>query len=135
VTENRKLIKRFFNEVVNQGKLKVIDEIIHPDYVNYGFPIKAKGPEAMKAVMEIMSAGFPDLEITLDEVIEDGNTLATRGNWKGTHKGIFMNFPATGKLVNINYVDMWKVKDRRLWQNWVQMDFVGLLNQIGVLPH
>ena len=134
MSANKTLVKRFFDEIVNGRKLAVIDEIIHPEYINHGFPFPAKGPDAMRAITEMIVGAFPDMKITVQKVIEDGATVATCGYWEGAHKGPFMNIPATGKTVKVEYVDVWDIKDGKLFENWVQMDFVGLLQKIGAMP-
>jgi predicted SnoaL-like aldol condensation-catalyzing enzyme len=134
MSANKTLMKRFFGEVVNNRKFEVIDEIINADYINHGFPVPAGGPEAMKQISGMLVASFPDMKITLEQSIEEGDTIANRGYWTGTHKGDFMNVSASGKSVNVSFVDMWKVKDGKFSENWVQMDFIGLLQQIGALP-
>ncbi len=136
MSANKTIIKRFFNEVVNQRRINILDEIIHKDFVNHGFPIPAKGPEAMKQIANMMISAFPDLQITLEGVLEDAetNSVTTRGFWKGTHKGNFMDIPPTGKEVKVSYIDIWNTNNGKIHENWVQMDFVSLMQQIGVLP-
>jgi predicted ester cyclase len=77
---------------------------------------------------------FPDMRITVEEVIGEGEKVATRGTWSGTHKGSFMGVAATGKSVKIGYIDMWRFENGRAVENWVQMDMLGLMQQLGVVP-
>ena len=77
---------------------------------------------------------FPDMRITLDDVIGEGEKVATRGHWVGTHKGAFMGVPATGKAVNVKFMDMWRFENGKAVENWVQMDLLSLMQQLGVVP-
>ncbi|MEQ1913258.1 MAG: ester cyclase, partial [Vicinamibacterales bacterium] len=92
------------------------------------------GPEGMTAALDAFYAGFPDLQITLDAVLAEPDKGVTRGTATGTHQGSFMNVPGTGKTVRIPYIDMWVAYDGRFIENWVFMDMVGLLVQIGAMP-
>ena len=122
-----------FNEVMNQRKFSLIREFIADNYVNHGLP-GATGPEGMVRVIEGFFHGFPDMHIQVDQVIGDGDMVATRGEWTGTHSGEFMGIPATGKKVRVGYIDLWKMQNGKGVENWVQMDLVSMMQQLGVMP-
>jgi predicted ester cyclase len=126
---NKELVKRFFNEVLTQKKTGVIDEIFHPEFTHYSFPAN----QTMKDSVNIFVSGFPDLKANVEEVLGEGDTVSTRGYWTGSHKGEFMGIPATSKNVNVKYIDMWKIKDGKLYESWVQMDITGLMHQLGAI--
>src|SRR5437868_3369062 len=132
MSENKKLVNRLFNEALNERKLEIAEELIHKDYVNFSFPAGAKGPEAFKNIGGMFLSSFPDMKITVEDIMEEGDKLATHGYWEGTHRGDFQGISPTGKKVKVNYMDMWKVKDGKLHENWVQMDIAGLMHQLGV---
>ena len=124
-------LRRLLEEAVGGGKLDVVDELIAPDYVNHDFP-DAKGPEGFKQMVAMFRGAFPDLEFTVEEVIGEADRLASRGAWRGTHKGTFMGLPATGKQVTVPFIDIWRISDGKFAENWVQMDMLGLIRQLGV---
>ena len=132
--KNKALVHRVFEEGFNQNKASVIDELIAPNYVNYDFPAPAPGREGFKIVTSMFLAAFPDMHITLEEKIAEGDKVVTRGYFTGTHQSEFMGIAATGKQVNVKYIDIWRVKDGQLVENWVQMDLLGLMQQLGVAP-
>ena len=132
MSHNKKLLNSLFNEGLNQRKMEIADELFHPEYVNYSFPGQ-KGAEAFKNIGAMFLAAFPDMKITVEDIIEEGDKLATYGYWQGTHKGNFQGIDATGKSVKVNYLDVWKVKDGKLHENWVQMDIAGLMHQLGAI--
>ncbi len=127
---NKDIVLNFFNEVINGKKLSEIESFIHKDYTVHGFPVEAKGPEAMKQITGMMFSSFADIHVTMEGIIEENNSVGTHGYWTGSHNGEFMGIPATGKKVKVNFVEIWNIKDDKLHENWVQMDFTGLMKQL-----
>jgi predicted ester cyclase len=123
---NKAVIRRGFEEGINQGNLSVFDELVAPTYVNHTFPAPVTGPDAMKGAVQAFKTGFPDMQITLEDVLAEGDRVATRGYFNG--------IPATGKAIKVNYSDVWRLEDGKPVENWVQIDMMGLLQQLGVIP-
>jgi predicted ester cyclase len=132
--ENKNLVRRIFEEGINQNKPNVFDELIAPTYVNYNFPSPAAGVEGFKMVIGLFRTAFPDIQITLEEELAEGDKVSTRGYFTGTHTGDFQGIPATGKQVKVEYIDIWRVANGQLVENWVQMDQLGMMQQLGVIP-
>ncbi len=132
--QNKALVRRGFEEGINQGKLDYFDQVLAPTYVNHNMPAPGPGPEAFKQVLAMFLKAFPDMHITVEDVITEGDKVATRGTWRGTHKGDFMGIPATGKSVSVTYSDIWRFENGQAVENWVQMDMLGLMQQLGVAP-
>lgn len=132
--QNKALIRRGFEEGMNQHNLSVFDGLLAPNYVNHNMPAPAPGPEGMKQVLAMFLTAFPDFQVTIEDAIAEGDRVATRGTWRGTHKGDFMGIPATGKSVSVSYCDIWRFENGKAVENWVQMDMLGLMQQLGVAP-
>jgi steroid delta-isomerase-like uncharacterized protein len=132
VEENKALVRRGF-EAMQTGNLDWFDEILTPDFINYTFP-DARGPAGFKQVMGMFLTAFPDMTLTVEDVIGEGDKVATRGSFSGTHTGDFMGIPATGKSMQISYSDIWRIENGKAAENWVQMDMLGMLQQLGVAP-
>jgi steroid delta-isomerase-like uncharacterized protein len=132
--QNKATVRRIFEEIVNQGNLAVADELLTSDYVNYSFPAPAAGPEGLKQVIGMFRTAFPDIVVKLEDVIADGDRVSTRGRFEGTHRGDFMGIPATGKKVSVSYIDIWRMENGKGRENWVQMDLLGMMQQLGVVP-
>lgn len=132
--QNKSLIHRFFEEGINQDQPGIFDEIIAPSYVNYNLPAPAPGPEGLRQVVGMFKAGFPDLHTTVEAVIAEDDKVATRGYITGTQQGPFMNIPPTGKSIKVTYTDIWRIENGKAVENWVQMDMLGLMQQLGVIP-
>lgn len=132
--QNKKVIEKLFTEVMNGKKLNLIDEIIAPSYANHGIPNAKKGPAGFKEIIQQFFDAFPDMKVTRESTVAEGDIVATRGYWTGTNKGSFMGMPSTGKKVRVNYADFWKVQNGKCVENWVTMDMVGMMAQLGVAP-
>lgn len=130
--QNKNLIHRFFEAGINENKSDVFDEIIAPNYVNHNLPAPAPGPEGLRQVVGMFKEGFPDLHATVEAAVADDDRVATQGYITGTHNGPFMNIPPTGKSIHVNYIDIWRIENGKAVENWVQMDMLGLMQQLGV---
>ncbi len=131
---NQKIVERIFEEGFNQNRPSVWDELIAPTYVNHNFPVPTPGVAGFKMVVGMFQAAFPDLRIKLEDTFAAGDRVATRGYFTGTHQGEFNGIPATGKTVKVEYIDLWRLDNGQAVENWVQMDIVGLMQQLGVMP-
>jgi steroid delta-isomerase-like uncharacterized protein len=130
--ENEALVQRGF-ALVSAQDVAAFDTFIAPDYVNYAFP-QGRGPEGMRQVMGMFYTAFPDMNVTIEDMVAEGDKVASRGYFSGTHNGDFMGIPATGKTVKVTYSDVWRLKDGKAVENWVQLDMLGMMQQLGVAP-
>ncbi|MBV9278940.1 MAG: ester cyclase [Chloroflexi bacterium] len=128
------VVRHLFEEGLNQRNTAVFDEVLAPNYVNYDFPAPTPGPEGFKQVMAMFFHAFPDIHEVSEDVISEGDKVAVRGRFTGTHGGEFMGIPATGKQVRVSYIGMYPVENGQIVENWVQMDLLGMMQQLGVAP-
>jgi len=132
--QNKASVRRIFEEGLNQNKPGVFDELIAPSYVNHDLPAPVPGPEGFKMVIGLFLAAFPDMHATIEEALAEGDKVITRGYFTGTHKGDFQGIPPTGKQVNVKYIDIWRVENGKMVENWVRLDQLGMMQQLGVIP-
>jgi steroid delta-isomerase-like uncharacterized protein len=132
--ENKTVIRRVFEEAINQGKLEILPELLAPNCVNHDMPLPTPGPEGFRQLLQQFLTAFPDMQIRLDDVLGEGNKVVTRGVMTGTHRAAFMDIPATGKPVSIQYIDVWRLENGKAMENWVRLDLLGLLQQLGAIP-
>jgi steroid delta-isomerase-like uncharacterized protein len=135
---NEALAHRFHMDIFQQGNLAVADEIVTPDFVIHspGLPPQMqRGAEGVKQFAAAIRNAFPnDLRITHDDTISAGDKVVIRWSSTGTHNGVFMGIPPTGKPTTVTGIDIFRIaggKLGELWQNWDQL---GLLQQIGAIP-
>jgi len=97
-------------------------------------PMSTPGPEGLDQLVDMFFSAFPDMHIVVEDVVAEADKAASRGYFTGTHRGTFMNVPPTGKAIKAEFIDIWKAHNGRLIENWVQMDTLGILVQLGVVP-
>jgi predicted ester cyclase len=88
----------------------------------------------MRQVLGMFLQAFPDMHVELHHVLADGDLVCSHGTFTGTHEGEFMGVGASGKAVTVDYIDLWRVDDGKGVENWVRLDMLGLLQQIGAVP-
>lgn len=133
--EAARLENRFNMEVVGKHNPELLNEILGEDFISHHFPAPGKNNKmAFTEGMKGLFAGFPDLKITTVEQHEQGDKVYTYAYWEGTHTGIFMGVPPTNKKAHVEYMDIWRVRDGKIRENWVVMDIMGLMIQLGVIP-
>src|SRR5690349_18274546 len=103
--QNKKVIERLFSEGMNGRKFNVVDEVIASSFVNHGMPGSKTGPSGFRGILQQFLDAFPDMNIKLENIIAEGDMVATRGYWTGTNQGSFMGMPSTGKKVRVEFVD------------------------------
>ena len=133
--DNKALNRRFVEEVINQGNIEAIDELIDPGVVEHAAPPGVPtGREGAKQFFAIVRSAFPDLHHTIEDMIAEGDKVVMRSTWSGTHQGEFMGIPATGRRVRVSAIDISRVADGRIVEHWEQSDALGLMQQLGVIP-
>ena len=134
--ENKAVVRRAFEEVANEGDMTTVDEIIAPEFVRHdlaGGP-EAHGPEGVKRLIAGLRAGFPDLQVTIDDIFSDGEKVVVRFTTRGTHSGSFMGIAATGREATWNSVNIYRVSGGQIRETWQLADGLGLLRQLGAAP-
>lgn len=134
-TEQNKAIERQVFEELNKGNLGIIDELFAPEYVYHGpAGMEAKGPGGFKQIMMAARAGFPDWNMKIEDMMAEGDMVATRAIYSGTHKGEFMGIPPTGKHFTMAAHVMVRFVDGKEVEAWGIGDMVSMLQQLGVAP-
>lgn len=132
---NKALVRRLVDEVQNRGTIAAVDEIAAPTFVNHSAPPGVPSDrEGVKQITLLFRRAFPDGAMTVEDMIAEGDTVATRKTFRGTHQGEFMGIPPTGRRVAIELIDVVRVVDGRVVEHWNVVDNLGLLQQLGVLP-
>jgi steroid delta-isomerase-like uncharacterized protein len=126
--QNKAVYRRFIQEVFNEGRLDALDALLSPSYVFHDAP---PGPQAIAEVVRMFRAAFPDLAITIDELVAEGDKVCARATTRGTHRGPIFGFPSTGKPVTMTGLTMVRIVDGRVVESWVKNDVAGLMRQLG----
>jgi steroid delta-isomerase-like uncharacterized protein len=134
--ENKALSRRLLEEAFNKGNLDVIDELLATDFVNHdaALPGPLVGIDAARASITGYRDAFPDLKITIEEQIADGDLVAMRWSARGTHQGELMGMAATGKQATVTGITIDKIVGGRIAESWTNWDTLGMMQQLGVVP-
>lgn len=133
--DNKVLTRRFYDEVFNQKNLAAIDEFLAPDQVDHTLPpnLPANTTGTKQAIGWFLRA-FPDLHITIDDLIADGDKVAVRFTSRGTQRGRFWGLPPTGRSVTISSYLIARIAHGKIVEQWGLDDQLGMLGQLGVIP-
>ena len=135
-TENKAFVRRWFDEVWNQGRGELIDELSAPDIAATGIGPGAaptRGIAPFKAFYTNMRETFPDIHVKVEEIIAEGDLVAVRLVAQGTHTGNALA-PATGRKATFAAIVMVRVVNGRIVEAWNAIDQLGILHQIDALP-
>lgn len=133
--QNKALYRRFIEEGFNQGRLATVDELLAPAYVLHDAPPGApNGHDAVKGVITLFRNAFPDLRITIEQQVAEGDFVSSLASTRGTHRGELFGVPATGRSVLMTGLTLVRFAGGRMVEAWVKNDQLGLLQQLGLTP-
>jgi steroid delta-isomerase-like uncharacterized protein len=135
MADYKALAQRWFAEVMNEGNLEVIEELCSQDFVDHD-PLPGTSPDfaGLKDFVTQVRSAFPDLETTVDDTIVEGDRIAVRSTFRGTHEGDFMGISATGKKVEVSNYDFVRFENDQAVEHWGTIDTAALMEQIGATP-
>jgi steroid delta-isomerase-like uncharacterized protein len=130
---------RLLEESFNEGNFAAADELVAPDAVNHDPATPAqmralRGAEAVKRSAQMYRSGFPDLRITVDDVIVGDDKVVLRWHSEGTHRGGLAGFAPTGARGSVTGISIDRWKDGKLVESWTEWDNLGLARQLGAAP-
>ena len=137
IDQNKALARRNFEEVWNQGKLAVIDELVARDATFHDPNVpggKFTGPEGLKQFVEIYKKAFPDVQLTINDQVAEGDKVVSRWTGTGTHTGELMGIPPTGKRATVTGIDFDRYQDGKIVEAYASYDMLGMLQQLGLAP-
>jgi len=133
--ESKTLIRRFVEEAFNRGNLDVADEIYATNFISHE-PTgpEERSPEYVKQFVNTYRTAFPDGHTTIEDLIAEGDEVAYRWTYRGTHQGEFIGIAPTGKGVIITGITISRISGGRIAEEWNNFDQLGMLQQLGVVP-
>jgi predicted ester cyclase len=135
VMSNAKTAISFF-KTLDTKNVEDVSSFWAPGYQGY-FPSASPGIDRSmhKGMIKMFETAFPDYSHEVDDVVESENKVVLRGTFSGTHKGDFNGIPATNKPVTIGWIDISEFdNDGKILNEWLELDMVGMMKQMGVLP-
>ena len=132
---NKANLRRIYEECFNQGNMATADELVASDSrdTSPGIPsgIPTTGPDGLKGIVSLLRSAFPDLQVTIDEMVAEGDMVAARTTWTGTHRGNFQGIPPTGKRVSWGSIDIVHLRGGQFVSHYGLQDGLGLLQQVS----
>jgi steroid delta-isomerase-like uncharacterized protein len=132
--ENKAVFQKFVDSM-NAKDADAIGQLMSANFIDHDLPPgQEPGVEGMLAMMRGFFAGFPDLKITINQLIAEGDLVVAAMTTEGTQTGEFMGVPASGKKISITEMHMVRVVDGKAVEHWGVADAMGMMQQLGVTP-
>ena len=134
--ENKAIVRRYLQEVVSLGQFERTGEFVADTYVRHdpSQPAEVRGLAALAALNVRLRAPIPDLQLTIEDLLAEGDKVVTRLVARGTHRGELQGLAPTGRPVVATAIVIHRLAGGKIVEEWVQMDTLGLLQQLGAVP-
>ena len=137
--DNKKLVKRFIEEIWNQRHLDVADEVFAADCITHQLRSGAdsltmpRPPEALKQHISEWLVAFSDIQFSIEQMITEGDRVVAHFLARGTHLGAWHSIPPTGKEISIQMMVVYRIANGQITEDWVLVDFLGFFQQLGLV--
>ena len=134
IEENKALVRRHFEELLNGWNVDLVDEIFSTDYVHH-HPDRDNlkpGIDGVKQFLAQAAAAFPDSRIVIEDICAEGDKVWVRTSSESTHLGDYLGLPATGKKIRKRSMDIFRIQDGKFIEHWDIMDDLGIWLQLGL---
>lgn len=139
-TDNKEIVRRYYEEVLNGGHVHLLDELVDRDVVNHDplsdetlTPAEARGFAGFQRHVEVFREAFPDGTVRIDDIIAEGETVAARFTVEGTHEGRFAGIEPTGKRISGTSMVFYRLEDGKIVERWLETDTMEMLTQLDAL--
>jgi steroid delta-isomerase-like uncharacterized protein len=130
---NRATVRRYLEQVIGKGRVDLIDEFMVEDITLHGTGLPT-GIPALGQWVATMASAFPDRQLTVDDMVAEGDRVVVRTTTTGTHQGQIEGIPATGKAINQPAITIFQLANGKIVQGWYVSDHLSLMQQLGVIP-
>ena len=135
ISRNKNTVTSFVDALFTKGDLGAIDEYLAEGYVDHNPPLGRPGNrEGMREAGAMIRAAFPDWHSDLGFCVEEGDLVVENFTASGTHQGEIFGVPPSGRTVTLPGINIWRVRDGRIVERWGQLDDLGLMRQLGLVP-
>jgi steroid delta-isomerase-like uncharacterized protein len=132
--QNKELVRRYLERTLNEGDAVAFDELTSIDYVGHMSGVPDFDRATHKQLLASFRAAFPDLRVSVEDLIAEGDRVVNRGTYSGTHRGPFQGIPPTGKPFTVAGINVSRVADGQVKEDWTVIDMLGMLQQLGIVP-
>ena len=133
--ENKAIVRRMTEEFYNQGNVDLAEHFFAESYVHHD-PASphVRDRDGLKQVLRAFLAGCPDLHITIDELVAEGDTVTKRWTYHATHTGDLSGLPPTGKRITMSGLELFRLQGGKIVECWLGYDNLSLMQQLGIIP-
>jgi steroid delta-isomerase-like uncharacterized protein len=134
--ESTKELCRRLYAAVSSGDFDVLDQIVAQNFIENEMvaPGMPAGREGLKALFRLVRQAMPDMVMTPEDIVAEGDRVAVRAVMTGTQTGEFMGIPPSGKHIEISVMDLHRIENHQFAEHWGVSDMMGLMTQIGAIP-
>ena len=130
---HEEVMRRFVEEVINNGNFSVLGELIQPNYVYRSPDQELHGPEGIRDLFTAYRVAFPDLNVTIDDLVAADEKVVISFTLNGTHKGDLMGIAATDKQVKVHGVVISRFEEGKIVEEWEILDQLTMYQQLGIV--
>jgi len=130
----KSLVSRYIEEVWNKANLAALNDLTTPTFTYHLGGQPPRDIAAMQEFLQAVHVAFPDWRVQVQVIVAESNTVAVRWNGLVTHEGVFQGIPPTGKQISVCGINIYLIAEGKIAQEWEQMDSLGMLQQLGILP-
>jgi steroid delta-isomerase-like uncharacterized protein len=132
---NKHLMQRLYDELVNEGNLDVVDELLAETFEEHEeFPGIPPTREGVKQFFALFRTAFPDVTCEVEHMVAEGVFVSSHVRMHGTHQGEFMGVAATGRPFDVHVFDLVRFQDGLATAHWGVFDAMTLMQQLGAIP-
>jgi len=133
---NKEIIRTLAEDVIHRGAIERVAEFFAPDYRPHdpSNPARRGGLEGAREFIAMLHAGMSDVRYAIEDLIAEGDRVVYRWTLQGTHTGVFMGIPPSGKSIRVTGMDMFRLEGGKIVESWASADALGMLQQLGALP-
>jgi len=135
-SDNKAIIRRFVEEGLNKRNAALIDEVYSTDYVGHDpdRPAPRRFEDLKQGMVGLLGKVFPDAQYSIDGLFAEDDTVVWHWTFRATHQGELMGIPPTGKVVNFSGVNIFRMMDGKVVEDWVYRNTIGMMQQLGAMP-
>lgn len=137
LAENKKLILEHYDSFINHRDEAALRRQVSPDFIDHEMPPGTPpGPESVIKLRAMLDAAFPDFRVSIDDIIAEGDRVAVRATWTGTHRGVLplMPIPVSDRAFKFSGMVFWRIRDGKIVERWGTLDRLGLMQQLMPQP-
>ncbi len=136
VEENKAIVRRFYEEVMNNGQVELLDELMDAEFDDRGEALfgSPHGRQVIKQGIIATRSILPDLHVTIEDMIAEGDMVGVRGTMRCTHQGEWLGVTPTGNELTWKGIAMFRLANGKLMQRWFNSDGLSIVQQLGLVP-